>query len=604
MPIVLIRAVRAIGIFLRAWTWFFTTAILAAATLLAVLWVPPYLADRITEADVRAQAVLWHRRLLMVLDEGAETFRTGTLTQNDRRYLATISHASEIYRLKLFTADGTVFWSSRASDTGSVSSKPYFQDRVMKGEVYYIQAVKPLSEIDNPEMHTVLMDAMAPSDHHVSEIYTPVVDRGEVIGAVEFYKEFSSARAVLIERLQLAIAVGGTLITLVVGLSVFVITLLNRRQREIVRTKSDREKESLKTQIRLIKEVTLMGELNEWLQSSSSLQELFVMVSRYLSHIIPDAEGEIYIYSNSRDVLDGGISWNGAALAAHIRPNDCWGLRRGRQYAYGSSGVNFQCAHTSPEDERPYFCFPILAHGETVGLMHLRAKPGLSFDDFAGTRKLAQLCGEQISMAISNVRLRDELHDQSVRDPLTGLFNRRHLMQALRRMMDKALRENGSVALVSVDVDHFKKFNDTYGHDAGDMVLRAVGETLEKLVDGDEVACRFGGEEFLLLLAGLSREEVLGRAEALRRAMENVSVQYGEKTLPSITVSVGVAICPEHGLLPQELIKAADDALYRSKDLGRNRVELADPQPETGGPVQVVPLAIRPDGQAGQRPAI
>ncbi|XDA99274.1 diguanylate cyclase [Sulfitobacter sp. LCG007] len=559
----------------RAFIWALATLGLGGASAAVAYWAPPVISERIVEADVRADAVLWHRRLITMLENGAETFVRGDVTDEDRGYLSTISNASDVYRLMLFTKDGAVFWSTRETDIGTVSEQGYFHDTVMAGEVYYKTDLKPYSEIDNAAMHTLTGPDNIGENHHVAEIYTPVIFDGEVVGAVEFYKEYNATRTVLVDRLRYSIALVGVLLTLVTGISTFLISRVSRRQRELARERRSQEKENLEIQMRLVREVTLLGELNEWLQSSSSLEELFEMVSRYLAHILPESEGEIYIYSNSRDVLDGGASWNGATVPPHIRPGDCWGLRRGRHYHYGESEVNFACDHTDAGDTRPYFCFPILARGETVGLMHLRAKSEASTEEFMASRKLAQLCAEQISMAISNVRMRDELHDQSVRDPLTGLFNRRHLTEMLRRALDKAMREVSSVAVISVDIDHFKKFNDTYGHDAGDMVLRAVSQTLARIVDGDELACRMGGEELLVLLPGANLDDASVRAEAIRQAIEAVSVHYGEKTLPSITVSIGVAACPEHGQSPQDLIRAADDALYRAKDGGRNRVEVA-----------------------------
>ncbi len=232
------------------------------------------------------------------------------------------------------------------------------------------------------------------------------------------------------------------------------------------------------------------------------------------------------------------------------------------------------CEHAEPHDGRPYFCFPILAHGETVGLLHLRALEGKQ-ESFHASKKLAQLCAEQISMAIANVRMRDQLHDQSVRDPLTGLFNRRHMTETLRKSINRSQQTGAPLSLIAVDVDHFKKFNDTHGHDAGDMVLRAVGSALEQGCDRDEIACRIGGEEFMLILPDNTPEDAMTRAEQIRQAVEAVSVRYGEKSLPRITISVGVSHYPAHGTMTQDLMRAADDALYTAKDNGRNQVQVA-----------------------------
>jgi len=363
--------------------------------------------------------------------------------------------------------------------------------------------------------------------------------------------------------------------------------------------------------LRLTREVKLLSELNEWLQSSRSLDELFDLVSAFMAKLLTDCAGSIYVYSNSRDVLDGACTWNGGSLLDHIRPESCWGLRRGRAYAYGTSEIDFVCEHVSEEDHQgqPYFCFPVLAHGETVGLMHLMPIHGISGEEFQKMRRLAQMCAEQISLAIANVRMRDQLHHQSVRDPLTGLYNRRYFLETLRKQVDSGKSRHHQLSILSIDVDHFKKFNDNHGHDAGDMVLRAVGSTLEHQCDGDETPCRFGGEEFVVMLPGSDRGAALQRAESIRKAIETISVRYGEKTLPRISISIGLACFPEHGTMPQDLLKAADNALYDAKAKGRNQVCVAGASdPATKAPViaaiapKTSPKAEKIDRAAGGMP--
>lgn len=332
-------------------------------------------------------------------------------------------------------------------------------------------------------------------------------------------------------------------------------------------------RENLTGQSRLGREVRLLGELNEWLQSSKSLDELFYMVTRFMTHLLPDSAGSIYVYSNSRDVLDGATSWNGGVHRAHIHPEDCWGLRRGRTYSYAEGEVKFKCSHVHEEEAKNYICIPFLAHGETVGLMHLEAHDHISSEAFATQKKLAQMCAEQISLAIANVRMRDELHHQAIRDVLTGLYNRRHMMDTLRRRIETRRAE--PFAIISIDVDYFKKFNDNHGHDAGDTVLRAVGEAMNAAVNGSEIACRMGGEELMILLPDATLEVAMGRAEALRVAVAALKVHYGDKDLPQITISIGVSQFPLHGMTPQDVIRTADEAMYLAKGNGRNGVVAA-----------------------------
>jgi len=323
-------------------------------------------------------------------------------------------------------------------------------------------------------------------------------------------------------------------------------------------------------------EAKLLANLDEWLQSCKSLPELFQIVSSFMKHMLPDTEGELYIYSNSRDVLDGACAWGDAALHDHIAPDSCWALRRGRGYHYDARGISFQCDHVSdhtrPREVENALCIPIVAHGDTVGLLHVVFPCGTEPKRAKAGYELAQQCGEHISLAIANVKLRDELHDQSTRDPLTRLYNRRYFLEALRGELNMATRRKTQFSLLSFDADKFKMFNDNHGHDAGDMVLRAIGGRMQELCRNGETPCRFGGEEFCMLLPGVDRAAAEVFAETLRTTIEETTIRYGANELPRVTVSIGVATFPDHGRLPQELLNAADKALYDAKTAGRNRV--------------------------------
>ena len=204
-------------------------------------------------------------------------------------------------------------------------------------------------------------------------------------------------------------------------------------------------------------------------------------------------------------------------------------------------------------------------------------KPQSSGDNsaaFADQRRIGLAAVEHISLAIANVKLRDQLRDQSIRDVLTGLLNRRYLQETGRREFQRAARNRQPVSMLSIDVDHFKTFNDNHGHDAGDTVLRAVGEALSSTFRGDDICCRFGGEEFVALLPGSPIDVAAERAEELRAKVEGLVIRYGDDNLPRITISVGVASFPSAGTGPMEVLKVADSALYRAKELGRNRVEM------------------------------
>ena len=323
-------------------------------------------------------------------------------------------------------------------------------------------------------------------------------------------------------------------------------------------------------------EAAMLAELGDWLQTCKSLDELYLVLREYMRQLMPHSRGELYIYSNSRDVLDGAASWGETDVHDHIKADACWALRRGRNYSLSSQKISFECPHVQDQDTPTtgdYICVPIVAHGDTVGLLHIQFQQDDGVAAGMGdSHQFAAKCGELISLAIANVKLRDELHDQSTRDPLTGLYNRRHFLESMRTELKLQERKSGSFGVISFDADKFKSFNDNHGHDAGDMVLRAVSEAMNTLFCDDEVLCRYGGEEFMILIPAATRQQTIQAAERLRERVQDLSIAYGGRTLPKVTISCGVATFPQDGAQIQDLLKLADDALYLAKDQGRNQV--------------------------------
>jgi len=338
-------------------------------------------------------------------------------------------------------------------------------------------------------------------------------------------------------------------------------------------------------------EARRLAELDEWLQSCKSLDELYRIVMRFMERLLPGSKGELYLYSNSRDGLVGTCNWNTRDLHRGIAADSCWALRRGRAYEYRAEGLCFTCDHVEDHEHgvavHEYLCVPIIAHGDTVGLLHIRFDPASDTGAAAAATvcqagDFAIRCAEHISMAIANVKLRDELHDQSIRDPLTGLYNRRYFMDALRREIGVADGGGPGFGLISFDADRFKSFNDNHGHDAGDNVLRAICEKLHAVFDPSAICCRMGGEEFAVCLPGADLDRTEAAAEAMREQIAAQQIRSAHALLPKVTVSAGVVVyAGGGGATPNAVLKAADDALYRAKEAGRNRVCRASP-PDPG----------------------
>lgn len=337
---------------------------------------------------------------------------------------------------------------------------------------------------------------------------------------------------------------------------------------------------NLENQSQELRFLTDMGEL---LHGCEEEQEAYEIISNRAGQLLPDTPGAVYMLSRSRNVLQSMAAWGGCAdgMAPVFDPSDCWALRRGRMYVANRREAAIQCRHSSTEHD-DYMCVPMLAHGEVLGILHVVAPRGDA--DVANDRESTLECkrilliaiAETISTAVANLRLREELRNQSIRDPLTGLLNRRFMEEALEREIVRSTRTATRLSVVAIDLDHFKRFNDTFGHEGGDLVLREVGAVLSRTAHGDNLACRLGGEELVLILPDTSLEAAVDLANKLRRRIEKLSVTLRGQQLGKITASSGVAEYPLHGDCQRELLRAADQALYRAKADGRNRVVAAE----------------------------
>ena len=217
---------------------------------------------------------------------------------------------------------------------------------------------------------------------------------------------------------------------------------------------------------------------------------------------------------------------------------------------------------------------PMLAAGELMGMLHLENRDSGARAE--NVMEQARTLAEHLALSLSNIKLRETLRSQSIRDPLTGLFNRRYMEESLQRDLHRAIRARLPMGMIMMDIDHFKECNDTYGHDAGDAVLRGLGALLQSQVRGADIACRFGGEEFVLILQDAALEVTIRRAEEIRRAVKALTIEYLSRILGMISVSLGVAVFPLHSDSAEGLLRKADKALYKAKHNGRDRVEVVD----------------------------
>lgn len=279
---------------------------------------------------------------------------------------------------------------------------------------------------------------------------------------------------------------------------------------------------------------------------------------------------EIFELNPSRNLVTRLVAWGDRSkeidlLPGPFAPEDCWALRRGRPHVVSNAATDVCCSHLQAITDS-YSCLPLLAQGEVIGAIHIEG----TLD--AETERMTNAVGDQLGLTLGNIRLRERLRNQSIRDPLTGLFNRRYFEETLQRELSRAARNKQPLGVMMLDVDHFKTFNDEHGHQVGDEILRQLAELLQAEFRASDFACRYGGEEFVVVLLDADVEATTKRAEMLR-----VKVKALSSPTKNVSASIGVAAFPVDGADGASLVRAADQAMYRAKAGGRNRVECGLP---------------------------
>ena len=340
-------------------------------------------------------------------------------------------------------------------------------------------------------------------------------------------------------------------------------------------------------------EITLISELGSLLQACGSREEVFRLIPERLRRLFPGASGCISLFSASRNRVECVAQWGITPAAQLFSPEECWALRRGCIHAHPRGVSATRCSHFIGEGAS--VCIPLIAGGQAVGMLAVQdndlsstiSEAGFSFasdadsdassDNFARCRQLAAAVAEHIALAIANLNLRESLRLEAIRDPLTGLYNRRYMQEFLDRELNYARRKHRPVAVMMLDLDHFKSYNDTYGHAAGDQALAAAGVALLRSVRAEDVACRYGGEEFTLILPECTLRQAAVRAEEICRRTRECHTERGHPSGDELTMSIGVAAFDETTDRVDLLLKFADDALYDAKRAGRDRVVMARP---------------------------
>ena len=314
-----------------------------------------------------------------------------------------------------------------------------------------------------------------------------------------------------------------------------------------------------------------LAKMNEFIQACVSIDEAQAVVADLLSPLFPSTNGAVYLLNNSKNLFEEIAKWGNTYSESSFDLNECWAIRQGNPHRVYPPTPKLYCSHTiTTADLKPSLCLPMIARGETIGMLYLRFANSKAISQ--ASQSIAETVAQNIAMSFANLKLQQELKFQSLRDPLTGLYNRRYLNDSLTREIDRARRKQQFISLIMLDVDHFKRFNDVHGHSAGDLVLASVGDYLLSQIRQYDLACRYGGEELVIVMLDASKEDTVIRAEAIRTGIKKLQLRHEGIELDSVSVSIGVSCFPDDATDGLGLIKAADKALYQAKKQGRDRV--------------------------------
>ncbi len=323
-------------------------------------------------------------------------------------------------------------------------------------------------------------------------------------------------------------------------------------------------------------QLTSIGKMSEFFQVCTTEKEILKIVSENMPALFPVNAGVVYIAKGSSDILSKVFSWGDKALSRDSFPaEECWALKKGKPHSLSADKSKLYCDHISNGGDLKshYICIPIATSKTRLGLLYFQfINEEQQAEGVESLLELGRTVAEHIALAVSNVRMQERLQIMAIQDPLTGLYNRRYMQEFLEHEIFRAARDKKPIGIILLDIDHFKSINDQCGHHAGDHALKTMADLIKSNIRKGDICCRYGGEEFLLILPGSYYSDTSAFAEKLRLQVKQLNMSYDGRKIDSFTISLGVAAYPDQATTYEELVKLADDALYRAKENGRDRV--------------------------------
>ncbi|RTZ14038.1 sensor domain-containing diguanylate cyclase [Vibrio aquaticus] len=465
-------------------------------------------------------------------------------------YIGDLTQASTNLRIQVISSDGAVIGDTDLSDHALANIENH------SNRPEFIQAIE--SGVGNDVRFSTITST--------DRIYHSVVEQ---INGQELVVVISSPMYQLkqmnFQLMGILIGMAFLSLSFLIGTSYFSNRQINLKVEEEQKKQDERIRQRTH-------EIELMHRLANMLAACNNMVEAQKIVSDILPRILGNVNGSVSLMRSSRNQLvtqlDWGDTWPGSASFA---PDECWSLRKGRVHQSNDDFHTLSCAHMNEIEHNQTLCIPLTAHGNTIGIMHLYFGQGeVRIDPII--EQLAFSVSEHLGLALANLSLQEKLRSQALSDPLTGLFNRRFFEQKLEEHTMNSATTEQPISLLMLDLDHFKRFNDNFGHDAGDFVLKEISALLKRSVGDDEIACRLGGEELAVILPQSTMEQATEFAETICESVRSMHLEHKGLSLGQLGVSIGVATYPQPASDVEALVKMADQALYMAKDTGRSRV--------------------------------
>jgi diguanylate cyclase (GGDEF)-like protein len=308
----------------------------------------------------------------------------------------------------------------------------------------------------------------------------------------------------------------------------------------------------------------LIDSMVKLLPTAKSYDEALKIVASYLARLFPGSSGTLFLQKKGASGLHALRAWGPiVSRATRIGHDDCWAMRHSELHWVNAPEVDLCCAHNENEKSA---CLPLVVRGEMIGVL------AVAWTDTPPSRMTLEAVAEPLATALAQTATNFALLEQATRDPLTGLLNRQALDVEFARLIHRAQEESQPASVLMIDIDHFKSFNDRFGHDAGDLVLKNVASRINQAVRTSDLAFRYGGEEMVVLLPHCGADEAIAGAKRIQKGLSDLTLVNRGERLPAVTISVGVATCPHDGATPEALFQVADAGVYAAKAAGRNTV--------------------------------